>query len=266
MKNKVLLFSIVFISLVVLLSCDEDENVTLTKLTHPPDALQLNPFYQKYLDASGIPVVSSSKVPDQALYNAKKVINMMVSLRNDILMKMIENKARVAVMSQEEVVTDMPEYNDLDNLYPGRDWNQHRGLGGTINIPLILCAEENVLCYGLGKDVHAKQDILIHEFAHGMHLLGIAFIDLDFNFDLEQALNNAKTNGLWQGTYASTNSLEYFAEGVGIWFNANPQPVLANGVYDKANTRDELRTYDIGLYNIIKRYLPETSETVSCHQ
>ena len=48
-------------------------------VTAPPAALELDPFYKKYADAHGVPVVSSNKVPDAPLPIAKK------EERNDIL-------------------------------------------------------------------------------------------------------------------------------------------------------------------------------------
>ncbi|MDE0605306.1 MAG: hypothetical protein OXI18_12965, partial [bacterium] len=42
----------------------------LPPLRRPPGGLRLDPFYQKYLDAFGIPIVSSAAVPDRAHYQA----------------------------------------------------------------------------------------------------------------------------------------------------------------------------------------------------
>jgi hypothetical protein len=39
-------------------------------VTASPAALELDPFYKKYADAHGVPVVSSNKVPDAALLMA----------------------------------------------------------------------------------------------------------------------------------------------------------------------------------------------------
>ena len=37
-------------------------------VTAPPGALNLDPFYKKYISAKGYPIVSSDKVSDYALY------------------------------------------------------------------------------------------------------------------------------------------------------------------------------------------------------
>ena len=47
------------------------------------DALGLNPFYQKYLDADGIPIISSEKVVDEALLEAKGIVDGMLAFRPD---------------------------------------------------------------------------------------------------------------------------------------------------------------------------------------
>lgn len=189
----------------------------------------------------------------------------MVSLRSDVLTKMIENKMRVGIMGKAELTTDMPEHSDLNVAFPETNWNQYRGLGATLARPLVSCAEENVLCYGLGNDPYFNEDILIHELAHGIHLLGIRFVDTNIDTELQQAFNAAIANGLWTNTYAGSDYFEYFAEGVQDWFNINAETIPTNGIHNQINTRDELKNYDLTLYNIIKRYFKDDTEKVSCH-
>src|SRR5262245_16040285 len=50
-------------------------------ITAPPPELGLDTFYKKYLDASGIPIISSEKVPDEALFAVQRTVNIMVSYR-----------------------------------------------------------------------------------------------------------------------------------------------------------------------------------------
>lgn len=235
-------------------------------ITSPPTSLNLNAFYKKYIDASGIPIISSDKVSDQALLNVRKVVNKMVSLRSDVLAKLVENKIRVGIMAKSEVTTNMPEHSDLNIAFPGTNWNKYRGLGATIVRPLASCAEENVMCYGLGSDPYYNEDILIHEFSHGIHQLGIKYVDTDIDIELQQAFNSAIANGLWIDTYAGSNYIEYFAEGVQAWFNSNAEAIPTNGIHNQINTREELKNYDLVLYNIIKRYFKDDVEIVSCHQ
>lgn len=232
-------------------------------VTSPPSSLHLNSFYTKYIDASGIPVVSSSKLPDKALVVVRNTVRQMMSARADVLAKLIKNKIRVGIMATGEVTTNMPEHSDLNTAYPGTNWNQYRGLGATKSRPLSSCAEENVMCHP--NDPYFNEDILIHEFAHGIHHLGISGVDAGFDEELEEAFNDAVAAGLWENTYAGSNYIEYFAEGVQDWFNVNAEAKPTNGIHNAVNTREELKIYDPTLYEIIKRYFPEDVSSVSCH-
>ena len=52
-------------------------------VTPPPAELELDPFYKKYVNAQGIPVVGSEKVPDAALLMARDIVQFMLSDRPD---------------------------------------------------------------------------------------------------------------------------------------------------------------------------------------
>src|ERR1044071_1657475 len=53
-------------------------------ITIPPASWRLDSFYNKYLNVSGIPVVSSEKVPDAAFFAVEKMMTKMLSMRPDI--------------------------------------------------------------------------------------------------------------------------------------------------------------------------------------
>ena len=48
------------------------------------DALGVDLFYRKYVDASGIPVIGSEKVEDRALLVAKEIVEEMLAHREDV--------------------------------------------------------------------------------------------------------------------------------------------------------------------------------------
>lgn len=133
-------------------------------------------------------------------------------------------------------------------------------------MPFSTCAEENVLAYQIDK-YHAE-DILIHEFAHTIHGAGILPANPGFNDELQAALDAAVSKGRWKNVYASTNIEEYWAEGVQDWFNVNAEVNTddGDGKHNKVNTRDELKAYDPGLYEILSRYFPEVNERISRHK
>lgn len=203
----------------------------------PPAAMKLDPFYAKYVDASGYPIVSSANVNDYALKEAAYLINMMLSERPDIKKAMVESGSRMIVMGYSEMTTDIPEHS---HLRPKDYWDARaRGLGGSQTDPVCSCAEENVLAFE--GDPYSTENILIHEFAHNIHLRGMVNLDPTFDTRLKQAYDHAMAAGLWAGKYASTNHAEYFAEGVQSWFNNNRQP---DHDHNHVDTRDELKQYD----------------------
>ena len=166
-------------------------------------------------------------------------MNMLAKLPH-IRDEMIRNGAKIAVMADTEVTTDIPEHAFLAND-PNTDWDARaRGLGGTLAVPTNSCAEENLLCYT--KDQYNNEDIFVHEFAHSIHKLGLSQVLPLFESELQAAYDNALATGLWQDTYAITNPTEYFAEGVQAWFNVNAEAIPANGIHNHVNTRAELHS------------------------
>lgn len=226
------------------------------KVTKPPENLKLAAFYEKYVDADGLPILSSAKVPDEALLAARVIVLQMGSKKPDVFKEMARRKTRVAVMARTEVTTDIPEHADLYLAFPGTDWNKRcRGVGATVARPVSSCAEENLL--GYADDPYRGESILIHEFAHSMLRMGILFLDDAFMGELEAAYQEAIKRKLWEKTYAATTSDEYWAEGVQSWFDANLEANPADGIHNEINTREELKKHDPKLARLIARYFPE---------
>ncbi len=234
------------------------------EITAPPAELNLDPFYRKYVLVNGIHVMSSWRVPDSALVRACDIVQFMTdALPPEILASMTGYNTRVAVMARYEGTTDIPEHADLARD-TSLNWDvRARGLGGDVRLPLTTCAEENLLCYQIDK-YHAE-DILIHEFAHTIHGVGILPVNPSFNDTLRAALDHATALGKWERTYAKTNVWEYFAEGVQDWFNVNAEVPKPDGKHNTINTRAELKNYDPELYRILAGIFPETKEQISCH-
>ncbi|MBN2000123.1 hypothetical protein JW935_21405 [candidate division KSB1 bacterium] len=235
------------------------------KITTPPKILKLDRFYKKYACINGIHIVSSAKVPDAAIYAACKTIKFMTdSLPKDVRESLTSRGTRVGIMARYEGTTDIPEHAYLASDTT-LNWDvRARGLGGTLELPLTTCAEENLLCYQIDK-YHAE-DILIHEFAHTIHGVGIMPVDTTFNEKLKEQMDTVINQGKYKDTYALTDIVEYFAEGVQTWFNVNAEVPVPDGKHNFLNTRLELKEYDPGLYQILKRYFPEIDECPSCHK
>ena len=233
-------------------------------VTTPPASLRLDHFYKKYLDANGIAITASWRVPDSAMVQAWKIVTFMTgNLPKNVLDAMVKVHTRVTVMARYEGTTDVPEHAHLaaDTTL---NWDvRARGLGGDLEMPFTTCAEENLLAYQIDK-YHAE-DILIHEFAHSIHLIGIVQVDTAFNSKLEKLLNQAVAKGKYANTYAKTDIAEYWAEGVQDWFNINAEANKPDGKHNRLNTREELKKYDPDLYLLIGQYFSEFKGSPSKH-
>ena len=234
------------------------------KVQSVPKELHLDKFWSKYVDCNGIAIVSSWRVPDSCLVQAYKTLYAMTSmLPKEVLKSMVDYGTKVGVMARYEGTTDVPEHHYLigDTTL---NWDvRARGLEGTLEIPMTTCAEENILAYQI--DPYHAEDILIHEFAHSIHLIGLKRIDPDIDNKLQHLMDQAVAEGKYKDTYAMENFIEYFAEGVQDWFNVNAESPIPNGKHNWVNTREDLKKYDPRLYDFIATLFPATEEQISKH-
>ncbi len=200
-------------------------------------SFDLDPFYQQHSDVLGFPVVASAKVQPESLAEARYLILKMVGHRPEILTAMADNRTRFTVMAYDEWTTDVPEHSDLR---PPEYWDRRaRGLGATRSRPSVSCGEENLLA--MKGDPYSTENILIHEFAHAIHEMGLSTVDPTFDDRLKEAYQSAMDAGLWQGAYASTNRMEYWAEVVQSWFDTNREN---DNQHNHIDLRSELKVYD----------------------
>ena len=106
------------------------------RVTRVPSQVQsgyrLSTFYQKYLHAFGIPIISSNRVRDDALKRACYVAVFLFADRQDIRSWFYKRYGRAGVIAYSEGVTSIPEHSWL-----GSWWNQRaRGLGATLRHPI----------------------------------------------------------------------------------------------------------------------------------
>ncbi len=223
-------------------------------VTAPPPELKIDPFYEKYVSANGLPVISSGKVNDYALKEAAFLVTEMLARRPDILEAMIESGSRLCIIGHNEFTTDLPGWT---HLKPKDYWDARaRGMGGSRTDPLCSCAEENLL--GYPGDPYSTESIFIHELAHNIHLRGVVNVDETFDARVKKAYDTAMAKGLWSGKYASVNHHEYFAEGVQSWFDNNRQP---DHDHNHVDTRKELIEYDPGLADLCREVFGDTKLT-----
>jgi hypothetical protein len=238
-------------------------------ITPPPAELGLDPFYKKYVNANGIPIVTSEKVPGAALLVARDQVAFMLAKRPDIRQAMIDRNLRLAIMAETEYTMDIPEYKanrtipafDDPRLTPAEReryhqpggigtmtaeqyWNRRgRGFGGSDAEQTTTCAEENLLGYPGTR--YFGVNICVHEFSHGMMNAGIRHADPALYQAILDAYASAKAAGLETARgYAGNTAGEYWATGV-EWF-----------VFANRKDPARLKEVDPPLYALIERVIP----------
>ena len=221
---------------------DKNQVINIPEPVPPPftirDAFELDPFYQQWVDVKGLPVVASAKVNPYALKEAAWQIWQMIGHRLDVLQALVQNRAHFTVIAYNELLSQVPDYSDQ-----GPDFLTYRArASGGSNLsghPAVSTDEGNLLHYpGSGGGSYS---VLIHEFAHTIHLFGLNTIDPAFDSRLKIAYDAAMEKGLWKGTYASSDRREYWAEGTQAWFY--PEDTPDDNSYNRShvNTRTELK-------------------------
>lgn len=239
-------------------------------VTPPPAHLGLDSFYKKYVDAHGIPVLSSEKVPDPALLMARDIVQFMLSDRPDLRKELIRKKWKVAIMAETELTYDIPEHRKFrllpkiedERLTPEQKanynkpggvgtmtgeqyWNgRGRGFGGEPDGEnTTSCAEENLLGYPGTR--YFGQPLLLHEFSHGIMRGAIYTVDPEYRKAVEDAYASAKSKGLKSALgYNGNNFNEYWAGGVEYYTFADEQ------------ARVTLRETDPRLYELVRQVIP----------
>lgn len=224
-------------------------------------------FYSKVINLNGFLVASSSVNSDQALYEAALTVAKMVKQRPDYLSILKKEGVHLAVIGENEDMTDIPAYS--------------RGVRTTNARPVTPCAEENLLCLGYPTDSYYGENACLHEASHSLVGFGGSLptrISVEYGDDsenLDETLKslyemNVVQKGLWKNTYAATNYEEYWAEGVQSYYSANMEgPIGGDGKHNDINTQSELKLYDKDLFKLIKRVFkaPDTSfecPSISC--
>ena len=214
-----------------------------------PDGIPAVYTQKKLVD--GYPIVASAKVNPFALEEAAYLVRLMLSERPDVREAMIKSGSRMCIMAYDEFTTDLPEFRwlgsedaeKIEGLPAKEYWDRRaRGLGGSETDPFCSVAEENLLAFE--GDPYAAECILIHEFAHNIHLRGMVNVDPTFDGRLKATYEQAMQTGKWKGKYAAENHHEYFAEGVQSWFDNNR---VNDDDHNHVNTRELLKEYDPGL-------------------
>jgi hypothetical protein len=233
----------------------------------PPARFKAHSYYTKFTYAREFPVLGSKHVDDEALLKANDTIRKMFAYRHDVLKAMIEDGARLVVLGRREKLSDLPELQEARKK-PGFD--EVRYLDYTPALKLLVVPEESVL--RLPGEPFAGQCMVVSAFAKGLHQvtglrpveagfdrrrgrqqyeLRVKRLDVEFDKRLQKLFEEASARQLWRGTAAARDRGEYWAAGVGAYFDAAGTGQPPHDADRPVTTREALKAYDPGLYALV---------------
>jgi alpha-glucosidase len=232
----------------------------------PPAFLKADPYYTKFTFAREFPVLGSNHVSDAALLRANDAIRKMFAYRHDILKAMIADGARLVVLGSQEKLSNLPEFADARKA----GFDEVRYLDYTPKLKLMVVPEENVL--GLPNEPFAGRHMVISVFAKGLYQvagqrpvveepgkrsrqqyeLRVKRLDIEFDRRLLKTHDEARDKGLWQGTPAARDRVEYWTAGVEAYFDAGDAAIPPTGAARAITTREALQGYDATLFALVE--------------
>lgn len=226
------------------------------------------PYYTKFTTCEcGVVIKSCEATSDEAHQMAKVIVDFMLLKLKEASAILKGSGAQLAIYARGQDAYEIPEHR-AGSMFLHRPVE---GFGGTMEIPVTSISEVNVLHILEGEYItrYTHEYILVHEFAHAVHLIGINYMkDTSLADEFRGIYAKAKAEGLWPNTYAISNYEEYFATLSTVWFNVMEEGVNGtwDGVRGPVNTRAELLAYDPRAHAFFKKiyaedYLPAPWDT-----
>lgn len=203
---------------------------------------------------TGIVIKSSRDVSLEAHQTAKGILDALLGKIPQVAEELVRQHADFAIYGYGDDAYDVPEHRGGAEIL-GRPVE---GFGGTAGDPTTSISQKNVLRItdGVNQTRYLNECIVVHEFGHAIHLLGINNLaDQTLANDYKKVYQHAKDAGLWPNTYLIANYEEYFATLTTIWFNVMAESVSGtwDGVRGPINTREEFKQYDPVGYDFFSR-------------
>ena len=152
-----------------------------------------------------------------AVYPPYNLNDMMLEKIPEVAEELVRRGAEVSVFGLLENAYDVPEHR-MGYLLATR---HVAGYGGEMTNPASSISEANVIRLRTGRYAtsYPNEMILVHEFGHAIHLVGMNGLkDQTLADMIRKAYQHASDNGLWPDTYAISNYEEYFATLSTVWF------------------------------------------------
>jgi hypothetical protein len=239
----------------------------LPNVIEPPAKFNIDPYYTKFTWAREFTVIGR-EASDEAMLKANDTIRKMFAYRHDILKALMAEDLKLVVLGPGEGLADLPEYPQMEAA--GVD-HMARYLEYTPGIKILAVAQENVLD-DIDRDPYGTECQIIRVFAKAVYgvtatrpvdpnwenrrdvqqyELRVQRMDIRFDEKLKTAYDAAMTKGLWKGTVAVHNRVEYWTEGVMAYFDAVGQGVPPNDAAAPITTREALEEYDPDLFELV---------------
>ncbi len=193
-------------------------------------------YYTRYINAGGVIILGSDDVTESEFRIARGIILSMTSKRPVLRERLNYQREmpnfpgqhfRMVIIPENETLADIPEWIGYSSSFVPH------GICGS------FCASPTKWEWGG----------FVHEFGHAIDY-AIYETNSNFRSRIQLLYETAMAAGKYEGTYAATNALEYWAEGVKHWFL--PWHFQENG------TRQDLINYDPELYELLAEWLPKT--------
>lgn len=253
-------------------SSSSTSSTTTTTVAVPPFDCEVSPVttvegYGQGCDVLGMTVLGGEDVDPAAVSGLAERVYEMLRFRPDLADAIVGAGLDGRVIGADQRITDLPEYADLYDQYPGTDWRRRgRSFPATELVPYYAGAEENLRC--LDDDFYAGEDDFVRTFALTIKRFGLDAVDPATSLAIEQAYGRAIAQGLWENTLAEINDDEYWMEGTQSYFDANLQDESEdrepNSSHNAIDTRDELREYDPSLWTILASVYDDTDWRPTC--
>lgn len=224
-----------------------------------PD-MGFEPFYTRYCDFNGLPIVGSADAPDEALQQAWLLAANVFYSRPDIASSLAGMGFQISVISEDQVITDVPELASLASDTQ-LNVNQYRGYDKVLEEPRVVAiGAENLLCSP--DDAYFGESIFVNSLGNLTRFALQRDLEPTFGDRVEAARQNAINTGLWDGSWITESNGNYWNYGVKAYFNAVD---MVNGLTDEfTNTRNELAAYDPQLFMLIHSVYNSTDWTPNC--
>ena len=249
---SILMCAVMVMGLLPVVSFAEDF-VCKREITSPPEWMNAEAgyesFYTKCVTVYSIPICSTNDVPDEALFKAYDVI--------EILLRKIakEYPEIVRQMNKHRVNVIIVGENETNAMHPSwRNWEdkaERRGGGGretTVLVEDLIVPESDTWRRSFAG--------LVHEATHTLLTYGIGDAQgIGARQDIYERIlacyENAASKDMYPypNEYDASNYHEYFAGQVGRFFNGSPTELPVENASNLTD-REELEAYDPDVYKI----------------